>query len=137
MHYGHVLTINRFRMQVHLGFYEEERNQLQTVEFNIRMYFPEAPPCALDDHGRFLDYGALCAALSAWARSREFRLIEFMGMEAFRYVRDYMDGKEYVHVKLWLQLIKCDPPIEGLQGGTSFIHCDLPMGATAVMSHAV
>lgn len=133
MHYGHLLTINRLRLHVHLGFYEEERGKLQPIEINIRMYFPEAPPCALDDHGKFLDYGAMCAAITQWATAGEYRLLEFMGLETFKFVRAYMNDKNYGNAKLWLELIKCEPPVPGLQAGTSFIHSDLGAGATTVM----
>ena len=133
MHFAHILTVNRLRLMVHLGFYEEERVKLQPVEISVRIYFPEAPACALDDHAKFLDYGALCAAITAWATSQQFRLVEYMGMQCFTTIREYMDSRGYGHLKLWVQLTKCEPPVPNLQGGASFIHSDVPVGSTSFM----
>ena len=133
MHYANILSVNRLRLMVHLGFYEEERVKLQPVEISFRMYFPEVPECALDDHAKFLDYGALSAAVSDWAVSKQFRLLEYMGMEGFKFVREYLDARGYGHLKLWLQLTKCEPPVPNLQAGASFIHSDVPIASTSFM----
>ena len=133
MHFAHILSINRLRLMVHLGFYEAERVKLQPVEISLRIYFPETPACALDDHAKFLDYGALCAAVEQWATSQKFRLVEYMGMQCFNMVRQYVDAHDCSQVRLWLQLTKCEAPVPNLQGGTSFIHSDLPVGSTSSM----
>ncbi len=132
-HYASILSVNRLRLMVHLGFYEEERVKLQPIEISLRMYFPETPACAIDDHAKFLDYGALCAALEKWATSKQFRLVEYMGMQTFNFVREYLDTRGYEHLKLWAQLTKCEPPVPGLQAGTSFVHSDVPVGSTSFM----
>ena len=133
MHYAHILTVNRLRLMVHLGFYEEERVQLQPIEISLRMYFPQSPACSRDDHAKFLDYGKLCAAIAEWSISQQFRLLEYMGQEAFDFVRAYIDEHGYHEIKLWLSLTKCEPPVPNLQGGTSFIHSDVPIGSTSFM----
>lgn len=133
MHYASILSVNRLRLMVHLGFYEEERVKLQPIEISVRFYFPETPACARDDHAKFLDYGAMCAALSKWATSQQFRLVEYMGMQCFDFVREYLDQRGYGHLKLWLQFTKCEPPVPGLEGGASFVHADVPIGSTSFM----
>lgn len=133
-HYAHILTLNRLRVQAHLGFYDTERGVRQDVDISLRLYFPEAPAAANDDHAEFLDYGKLAEAIRGWAESGEFRLVEFMGVEAFRQVREYLDMRGYDSVKLWLELTKVIPPVPGLQGGSSFIHSDLPKDATTAWS---
>lgn len=133
MQYASILTVNRLRLMVHLGFYERERSVPQPIEISMRLYFPETPACAKDDHAKFLDYASLSASISEWATSQQFRLVEYMGMQAFNHVRAYLDAHHYENVKLWLQLVKCEAPVPNLQGGTSFIHSDVPIAATSFM----
>ncbi len=133
-HYAHILTIDRLAFDVHLGFYDNERAKRQRVEISLRLYFPEAPPCTADDHAKFLDYGTLSDALAAWAEAGEFRLVEYMGAAAFRFVRDYLDGRGHPDIRLWLQLRKVTTPLPKLMGGASFIHSDLPVDATTAFT---
>lgn len=133
MHYANILSVNRLRIMAHLGFYDKEREERQPVEISLRIYFPEVPACALDDHAKFLDYGALCAALTEWATSQQFRLVEYMGMQCFAFIREYLNAHGYGHLKLWVQFTKCNPPVPGLQAGTSFTHSDVPISSTSFM----
>jgi FolB domain-containing protein len=133
-HFSHILTVNRLHVRPHLGFYESERAVRQDVELSFRIYFEEAPACCGDDHAEFLDYGSLCDAVTAWAEAGNFRLVEFMGMETFRFVRRYIDEKGHPELKLWVQLKKMKPPIANLLGGADFIHTDLPPGSTTAFT---
>ncbi len=129
-HYAHILTIEHLEMQCHVGFYDEERGKCQKIAVSLRLYFPEAPICCEDDHAKFLDYGMLAEHLTEWAQAGEFRLIEYMGMQAFRRMRAYLDAHGCANVMLWLKLTKCDTPVKNLRDGASFIHADLPPGST-------
>ncbi|MFM9890428.1 MAG: dihydroneopterin aldolase [Rickettsiales bacterium] len=131
-HYAQMLTVNRLRLEVHLGFYEAERLKKQPVEICLRLYFAQAPDASTDDHAHFIDYGAMCAALSDYVTSRDFRLVEFMAHDVFRHMRTWVDGQGGNAVKLWLKLNKCEAPVPNLQDGASYILSDLPAGATAV-----
>jgi dihydroneopterin aldolase len=128
-HYAHILTLKRLGVSAHLGFYDEERGVRQPVEISLRLYFPEPPACVEDDHADFLHYGELAEAITRWAEAGDFRLIEFMGMAAFRFVRAYLDERGHKDVKLWAELTKCKPPVN-LLGGSSYLHSDLPPDAT-------
>lgn len=130
-HYAHMLSVNRLQVHAHLGFYTGERAKLQPVEICFRLYFPEAPPFALDDEADFFDYGELCKVLTDFIASRDFKLVEFMGAELFRRLRADLDARHASHVKLWLRLNKVAAPVAGLTGGASFTQCDVPAGATA------
>lgn len=129
-HYAHILTLERLEIMTHLGFYDEERGKRQRVEICLRLYFPKAPACAEDDFAQFMDYGALAKHLTEWVQADEFRLIEFMGQQAFYRVRAYLDAHGCEAAKLWLKLTKCDTPVPNLRGSASFIHSDLPVGST-------
>lgn len=129
-HYAHMISVNRLQVQVHLGFYTDERTKLQPIEICFRLHFPEAPLCTRDDEGDFIDYGSLCKLLTDFSSTHDFKLIEFMGTELFRLLRANLDARGREDVKLWLRLNKVAAPVPGLMEGTSFTHCDLPAGAT-------
>ena len=133
-HYAHVLTLNRLEMQAHIGFYEEERNKKQPIEVSFRLYFPSAIACNTDDHAPFFDYAKLAKAMQEFVDSQKFNLIEFMAMELFQHLRKHIDEMSGTDVKLWLHLNKIKAPVEGLKDGASFIHSDLPPGATYIPS---
>jgi FolB domain-containing protein len=129
-HYSHIFSINRLHLAAHLGYYDAERRKPQPVEVTLRLYFPEAPPCARDDYGRFIDYDKLAAAIYGLAEAREFRLIEYMTMEVYDVVRRYVNEHASADVKLWLRLTKLATPVPHLTGGASFTTSDLPAGCT-------
>ena len=69
-----------------------------------------------------------------FAQQSHYNLIEFAAMELFRYLRQLIDAKGGEAAKLWFQLNKIDAPVEGLVGGASFVHSDLPADATYIPS---
>lgn len=129
-HYAHILCFNRLRLDVNLGYYDDERAAFQPVEISMRMYFPEAPAATTDDHGQFFDYHPLCDAIAAMLKSKPYRLVEFMATEVFNLARAFVDERGGSDIKLWVMLNKCAPAVDHLQGGASFIHTDLPPGST-------
>lgn len=131
-HYAQCFSIDRLRLEAHLGFGEAERAGLQPVEVSMRLYFSAAPSCASHDHAPFIDYAAVAQVMTDAVRQREYRLIEYMAGELFRQVRAYLDAHAGVEVRLWLRLTKCQAPVDGLQGGASYALSDLPPGATTV-----
>src|SRR5262249_5346767 len=120
------------RYQAHLGFYDDERAGLQPVEISLRLYFPGQPDWAGDDHAAFIDYARMVKLYKDAIEGKEFRLIEYMGQEMFALTRRFLDAHNGGEVKLWMRLTKCAPPIEAVKGGASYIHSDLPPGATVI-----
>lgn len=131
-HYAHILTVDRLQLAANLGFYTGERAKAQPIEVSFRLYFPTMPAYGSDDEAEFLDYGVVCKWLSDFVTDREFKLLEFLAMELFRQVRKGLDVGGHKDVKLWLRMNKVAAPVPGLTGGASYIHCDLPAGATVV-----
>ncbi len=129
-HYAHIFTINRQILSVNLGYYTEERGKKQRVEVDLRLYFPESPECARTDKAPFIDYGILVEAIKDFTVSREFSLVEHLGTELFYLLRGILTEHCGNDLKLWLRLTKITTPIEGLEGGASYVTSDLPAGAT-------
>lgn len=132
-HYAHMICVNRLQVPALIGFYTGERAKPQPIEISFRMYFEKPPECTTDDEAGFIDYGQLCNVLTDFIASREFKLVEFMGSELFRVLREDLDRRGGQDIKLWLQLNKVAAPVPGLTGGASFIRCDLPPDATVAV----
>ena len=115
------LTVNRLRLEVHLGAGDEERATLQPIEVSLQLHFPEIPAACTDDDSDFICYDKLCTVLKELVAGRQFRLLEYLTMQMFGAVRAEVDEK----IKLWIKVDKLQAPVEGLQGGTSFIHSDI------------
>ena len=133
-HYAHILSVSRLQVDAFIGFYEPELQKPQPVEISYRLYFEQAIDSNSDDNAHFFDYGELSDTLRDCATNGRFNLIEYMSMELFRCLRAHLDNHGGKDVKLWLQLNKIEAPVPGLKGGASFIHSDLPAGATFIPS---
>lgn len=136
-HYAHILTLDHLELMAHVGFYDEERGKRQRIALALRLYFPEAPACCEDDHAKFLDYGALANHLTAWGEAGEFRLIEYMGKQAYHEVRRYLDQRDCASVHVSLRLTKCTTPLPNLKNGASFLYSDLPAGSTVAYAQSL
>ncbi len=133
-HYAHVLSLSRLEMDAYIGFYEEERNNKQSIQVSFRLYFPREIPCNNDDGAAFFNYAKLAQLLNEFALSQKFNLIEYMSMQMFKFMRAEIDKLGGQEAKLWLQLNKINAPVPGLKDGASFFHSDLPADATFIPS---
>ena len=122
------LEILGFRTQVHLGVPEAERQTPQEVEFDVRLYWAEAPAGTHTDQLQdTLCYGDICAALDATAQSRPFALIEALGCAAYEAIRKLSAGPA-----LEVTVKKLNPPIARLHGGAHFVYGDPIPGVPGV-----
>ena len=131
-HYAYVLSVDRLQLNAHIGFYEQERLQKQVIEVSYRLYFAQPIDCNSDDNAPFFDYGVLSSVLQDFVATRKFNLIEYMAMALFHHLRAEIDQLGGEKAKLWLCLNKIHAPVPGLLGGASFMHSDLPPGATFI-----
>lgn len=133
-HYAHILTLNCLELDAYVGFYEKERNEKQKIQISFRLYFPEEIESMRDDNAGFFHYGKLAESIQSFVLSQKFNLIEYMTMAMFRHMRGEIDKMGGPDVKLWLELNKINAPVPGLLKGASFMHSDLPAGATFIPS---
>lgn len=133
-HYAHVVSISRLQFEMLLGFLPDERRNRQKVEVSFRLYFPGEIACNRDDEADFFDYNALSESVKQFVADKRYNLIEFAAMQMFRHLREVIDARGGREAKLWFQLNKIDAPVEGLLGGASFVHSDLPPEATYIPS---
>ncbi len=120
--YTSCLRVNRVRLDVALGCEPEERANPQAVEVNVAFFFPEVTNASYKDSGDFVCYGKLSFALQKMCEGKEFRLIEYLGMEMYQVARNTTP----LEVKITLTLTKCDVPVDFVHGGASFSYTDVP-----------
>jgi dihydroneopterin aldolase len=109
------LGLNDLRLKVRLGCGAEERATVQEVSFDLAIRFPRPPEGSrTDELEGTICYGELSEKLRALCGSREFKLIEHLGWEAYRLL-DPGPGRT-----LWLKVTKLKPPVADLLGGASF-----------------
>lgn len=135
--YNAVLEVSKLRLSVHLGCYPEERKQPQDINIDIRFYLSRPQECFSDDDAPdFICYDKLCQMLIAFVAGKEFRLIEFMGSEMLKLIRQNfseLGGRTALtngeDVAIWLSLHKCSLPTPYQTNGAKFTCTDLPVGA--------
>lgn len=134
--YPACLTINRLRLSVHLGCYEDEREKPQPVEVDIRFYFPALPPSCTDDSDRdFICYDKVHNLLIEKTAQQDYRLIEFLAHEIHALVRKHILAPLKARgrgIKVWVRLNKPMAPVPYMLGGASFVFSNLPPGAKTV-----
>lgn len=133
LHYPCCLTLNTVHLQVRLGCEPPERAQTQSVEIQVRFYFPSVPACAGDDISAFICYDKVATALQRTVEGREFRLIEFLAMELVKVLKSSLaqqvPGDD---VCVWLKVRKVNIPVSFVEHGASFVYSDLPAHASRV-----
>lgn len=114
-----LLEINQYKIQLHLGFGEQERSKKQEVEISIKIFFNILPDaCTSDNLGETICYDNLCKRIKDFCGKREFKLIEYLCGELYRLIKKETKFPISINVK------KNNPPIKDLIGGTSFTISD-------------
>lgn len=110
------LSIKTFKLNVFLGWSDQERQYEQTVIVDIDIHFPHPPKACETDHlGDTACYHTLLDLIHDKTHTRHFRLIEHLAQTIFRIVEPSLPKQ----TKLAVSVTK-HPAIEGLSGGVSF-----------------
>lgn len=110
----HSLRLEDIRLQVRLGCLPDERERPQEVRLAVEFRFDREPSCLKSDRlEETICYARLCEALRAHCESREFKLIERIGYEAYGIARELAGPG----VKVAVRAHKVRPPVEALLGG--------------------
>ncbi len=133
MSYCATLAIHRLRLMVNLGRWDDERAERQPIEVTVKLHFPSLPEAYYtDDNDDVFCYDNLATDIKTFVADRQFNLIEYLTQELHKLTRANIvtqRGEDYAAgVWVTVHLNKCDPPIDGLMGGSSFTFTDLPEG---------
>jgi dihydroneopterin aldolase len=91
------------------------------VRFDLQVRFSSLPQgCFTDNLGDTICYAQLSEQIKRICQLQEYQLIEKLGWDAFAAVKEILPQD----TKLWLRLVKEKPPVENLEGGSSFTLAD-------------
>ena len=123
-------ALHDLRLYMQLGVTEEERARPQHISVDVRCYSSDPLSSYSDDEGEYICYDKLAESISKFCHAKPYRLIEYLGAACFAEVRNSIAtqlGEEKAKgIAVWLRIHKLNPPVEGLQGGSSFSTTDLP-----------
>lgn len=121
-----VLTVEKVRLEVHLGWTADERKTVQPIEVDIAIRFENAPlACETDELDHTLCYQKIVNALLSLTQNNSFRLIESMSQIFFQEVRKLLPPQ----TGLWIKVHKLLPPIKEVKGGATFSFGDWNPGS--------
>ncbi len=114
------LTIKGLQFSVLLGWPDTERQQPQQVLADIILQ-SETPPsgCQTDQIEDTFCYAELIQKLQYFIAGREFRLLEYLSAEIYKYIQTLVPLSTKIRVS-----ITKSPPLEGLTQGVVFDYGD-------------
>lgn len=119
--YSSVLSLTELKLQVSLGVTEEEREKPQNIKVCFKLFFSEVPKaCFSDEIKDTFCYYEIANAVEDYCKNKEFNLLEYLCYQLHGIVRQVVDK----NIKIWIRVIKCDPPIAKVEGVTSFEYND-------------
>ena len=119
------LALRGLRLKVRLGCHADERAIPQSVRFDVQIRFPKLPGgCFSDDLDETICYARISDQIRILCLNHEYRLVEKLGWTVFSTLKENLPP----HLKLWIRIIKENPPVADLTEGTSFTVSDPEMG---------
>lgn len=119
------LQVRDLCLQVQLGCTADERATRQEVHLSMEFRFETPPTGALTDSlADTICYAQVSELLQSHCESREFHLIERIGLECFGLLKNFVRSDA---VKIALRVHKVNPPVPNLRQGTHFVCGDFAL----------
>lgn len=97
----HRLKIENLELKVHLGWPEEERQNLQKVCINITLTFPGKPMAAeTDELTDTVCYASIADDLKAQLQGQTFKLLEHLGEHCYEIVNKHVLGAKKIELSI-------------------------------------
>ncbi len=115
------ITLNRLELSVNLGWPQGERIKQQIVTLDVTIRFKEPPKgCSTDQLADTYCYDALVKTIKSYIATRNFRLLEHLGYEIHRLIKQSLAPDMAVEINITKK-----PAILNLTGGVTFCYSDL------------
>jgi dihydroneopterin aldolase len=119
------LQVRDLSLQVQLGCTANERATRQEVRISIDFRFANPPAGAMTDSLEdTICYAQVSSLLQEHCESREFNLIERIGLECFGLLKQFVNSNS---VQIALRVHKVNPPVPNLRQGTHFVCGDFAL----------
>lgn len=120
--FSSVITLSKLKLNIKLGVGAEERSVPQEVDISFKFFSRNAfKGCETDDIKDTVCYYEISEIVKEHCGGGEFRLLEYLCHGLYKKVREKISPE----IKIWVLVEKCRPPIENLEGVTSFEYSDL------------
>ncbi len=119
--YNSVISLNDLLIKANLGVTKEERDQLQDIKISFKLLFEKLPKaCQTDKLSDTICYHKISNIAYEHCQTNKVHTLEYLCYELYKKVRNEIEN----NAKIWIKVEKCNPPIEGLVGSTSFEYSD-------------
>jgi dihydroneopterin aldolase len=116
------ISLNDLRLMVNLGVTAHERDVKQEINVSFKFFFKKQPgACETDDIDDTVCYHKISDAVKGYCEFGQFKLLEYMCNGLYNKIRADIARD----IKIWIRIEKCNPPIYGLLGSTSFESTDI------------
>ena len=120
--FSSIISLNNLILSVNLGVTEDERKTPQKISVSFKFYMKGIPKsCETDNIEDTVCYAEMAELVKQHCSKKDFKLLEYLCYFLYEEIRKKIDPE----VKIWVGVEKCDPPIEGLVGSTSFEYTDI------------
>lgn len=115
------LRLHDIRLMMHVGHLEAERARRQPMRIDLDVEF-NVPPhaCETDELDDSVCYDTLIAHVKEYCEQHQFNLLEHLARRLHALVKSYFSDKD----KIFIRVIKLNPPIEVLHGGAACAYGD-------------
>ena len=116
------LNINKYMVNIILGNNEDERINKRPVIINISIRFlNENRACDNDELNQTICYATLLDFLKKQLEKTNFKLIEKVTQFIYDKINEYVKENRISNIQLRVELIKTNPPAEGLESAAFII----------------
>lgn len=114
---NYTLEIKQLILKTCIGLEQQERAELQDIEFNITISFSKLPKaCTSDKIEDTICYSDIVDKVNIFCSDNSFHLIEHLGFKLYEHLREKFLSPED---KLTLQICK-NPPLENIKDKCCF-----------------
>ena len=114
------MTLQGLKLNVFLGWPQQERQQEQSVTLDVMISFIRPPvACLTDQLSDTCCYDTLTEEIKQVAATQKFRLLEHLGHCLYQTIKDYLTVESTVSINITKK-----PDITDLTGGVTFSYGD-------------
>ncbi|MDA0781705.1 MAG: dihydroneopterin aldolase [Rickettsiales bacterium] len=119
--YNSVISLEGLLLKVNIGITEQERDIPQDIKISLKFFYKDFPSgCNTDNIADTVCYHKIADIVTSYCKSNKVKLLEYLCLGLHRKIR--LIAPE--DVVIWIRVEKCNPPIDGMLGGTSFEYGD-------------
>jgi dihydroneopterin aldolase len=119
--YNSIVSLNDLLLKVNIGETKKERDIQQDKKIRFKLFYKNYPEGCITDEITETDcYHKIAEISSNYCHNNNVRLLEYLCFGLHKKIREVVASD----VKIWVKIEKCNPPIAGMLGGTSFEYAD-------------